>query len=271
MAKYRMARLGVLDAPWQHDEIEGVEYIPPVPPLENGLWLKEEVLFRLIQKEQARDRKCMVFVTQIHRRDPTVRWKALMEKYGIRAAIMQQEITERISFIRGALEDGADVIITSAPLVKEGIDLPMIHTLIWWGVEFNMYTLPQANRRIYRLNQERDCEIYYLGWNGTIQAQKFDYAARKLKGQQILQGDEINGLAALRAEADFLTMLSDAVTDERRFLESDLSLDSLPPLMRGGYHVPAEPVDVWTGAWVPAVIITRKGGNQFSLFSDGLV
>jgi hypothetical protein len=57
----------------------------------------------------------------------------------MRGAVMRASEKQRVQFIRCALGQGADVVFTSAQLVKEGIDLLELPTLVWYAAEYNIY------------------------------------------------------------------------------------------------------------------------------------
>ncbi len=152
-----------------------------------------------------------------------------------------------LSFARGAarrraLRNGADVVFTSAQLVKEGIDLLELPTVVWYSGEYNIYLVQQANRRSWRIGQTEPVHVYYLAYDRTPQAWAMHRIAKKLAAAQTLQGDVRQGLAALLGEEDFVSQLQEATISVEHF-ESDLSLDDLPPLVP--FEVAAVPqVDV---------------------------
>jgi hypothetical protein len=230
LAEWNWARYGVLDRPREPEEIAGVQYVPPCD--DGSPFPKEEALIRLVLKEKGEGRKCLVYLQQMIRRDPSPKLVELMERYGIRAAVMRPNVEERVEWIRKRIAEGADVILTSAALVSEGVDIVECPTIIWAGHEWNMYCMPQASRRSYRLNQTLPVRVYYLAYNRTAQATAMARIAMKLKAQQSLQGDVANGLAVLKAEQQFHDMLTSAVSDKEHH-ESDISLDSLPSLPSG--------------------------------------
>ena len=227
LSQWMWARYGILDRPDVAEEIDGITYTPPEDCSEP--FMKEEALLRLIHRERSRGRKCLCYVQQMNRRDPTPRLLKLMEKHGLKGAVMRATVTKRIDYIKSELKAGADVIFTSAKLVSEGIDIVECPTIIWYGHEFSVYIMPQANRRSYRLNQTKAVEIYYLAYNDTEQAEAMIYIARKLKAAQAIQGDVANGLAALKGDDDFIDELNSLISEQQHY-ESDIDINDLPEL-----------------------------------------
>jgi hypothetical protein len=129
LAQWSWANLGAWDVASVGDAIDGHTLSPIACP--GDMWLKEEALLRLVAQEKQAGRKVLCFVGQINRRDPTGRLCGLLERYGMHGAVMRADEKHRVEFIRRALGRGADVVFTSAQLVKEGIDLLELPTLVW--------------------------------------------------------------------------------------------------------------------------------------------
>jgi hypothetical protein len=251
MAQWIWANLGAWDVASVGDEVDG-HSLPPVA-CPGDMWLKEEALLRLIAREKRAGRKVLCFVGQINRRDPTGRLCGLLERYGMRGVVMRASEKQRVEFIRRALAGGADcgsipdealrstatggahragvdVVFTSAQLVKEGIDLLDLPTLVWYAAEYNIYLVQQANRRSWRIGQTEPVHVYYLAYDRTPQAYAMHRIAKKLAAAQTLQGDVRQGLAALLGEEDFVSRLQDATIHTEHY-QSELALDDLPPLV----------------------------------------
>jgi hypothetical protein len=150
------------------DEVDGHSLLPIACP--GDMWIKEEALLRLLAREKRAGRKVLCFVGQINRRDPTGRLCELLERYGMRGAVMRADEKQRVQFIRRALQGGADVVFTSAPLVMVGIDLLETPTLVWFTAEYNIYVVQQANHRSLRIGQTEDVHVYYLAYDRTPHA-----------------------------------------------------------------------------------------------------
>jgi hypothetical protein len=266
LAQFTWAKQGVWDIASVGDTIEHYPLKPITPPTA-GMWSKEEALLRLIAQNKRSGRPVLCYVAQINRRDPTPRLCWLLEQYGMKGAVMRADVTKRLQFIRGALRDGADVIFTSAPLVKEGIDILECPTIAWYGTEYDTYLIPQANARPRRIGQTRDVHVYYLAYNETPQAEAMHHVARKLGAAQTLQGDIRSGLAELLGEPDFVSRLQAATVATEHF-ESSLTLDDLPPLTVFAPMArlePPRPVRTQT-AHIVAIEIDPRIYQQLSLF-----
>lgn len=231
ISQYAQARIGITNVLHLPDTAAEVPWEPLILKSDRVL-KKEEALIRLLLGQKARGRTTICYVGQIHRRDPTGRLIRLLKLYGLKGVVMKSTQSNRVAWLWTAVKNGADVVFCSPGLVATGLDLVMFCTVVWWNPDYNMYTMSQANRRIWRLQQERDCEVYYLAYNGLPEAQAFHWISRKMQAQQATRGDIRSGLARLMGEDTFITQLQDAVVDEIVMLDSDLMLDSLPAMVK---------------------------------------
>lgn len=232
MGEYRQARIGVMNRPLDVDRIADGEVIYHPPDLPDSyIFQKEEALLRLVQDAKLRGRKVLCFVGQIERRDPTTRLLGLLKRFGMRGVVMRANVKKRVRFLERAVTQGADVVFCSPGLVSVGLDLDMFATAIWYSPDYNVYKMPQANRRLYRLSQELDVEVYYLAYDRFHPAAAFAYIAEKVAAQQALRGDIRSGLARILGKATFVTRLQDATVGDLEVLDSDMNLDDLPELV----------------------------------------
>jgi hypothetical protein len=234
MAQYRQARLGVTNRPFGPDaigvdtSIEPVIYQPPKYPKDH-LFQKEEALARLCWQEKQAGRRILCFVGQIHRRDPTPRLIEQLRKFGVSGVKLDSTIKKRVPWLARAAKE-YDIVFCSPEIVSVGVDLHMFHTAVWYSPHYNMYLVPQANRRLYRLQQDQNVHVYYLAYNKLPEAPAFAYVAEKMAAQQALRGDIRAGLARLLGEETFVQKLQDAVVGDIPHLDSDLTIDDLPAL-----------------------------------------
>ena len=244
------ARSGLLDAPRTPEtfldvlveteeeyqkwlETEGShrhDYLPPLYP-PDYLFNKEKALVRLVAREKKRRRPCLIYCNQMGKRDPSPRLVEALGRYGMKAKVMRASVKKRVEFVRNAVAEGYDAVITNHALVKVGVDIVETPTVIWYSVLRNVNSLDinQANERPHRIHQTEPVEVYYLAYNSTIQAQAAQYVAIKLGVMQKFQGDVRAGLSVLEGEADIIDDVH-GETANKNVLESDVNLDDLPGL-----------------------------------------
>jgi hypothetical protein len=176
IAQWNQARIGMPNIPTQPDVVAGEQW-EGIGTNDGDLFPKEEALLRLILQDKEQDRRTLVFVPQIVRRDPTGRLLRLMKQYNLTGRVMYQKVKNRMEFLARAAEQ-VDAAFCSPELVSEGVDLHMYSTIVFYGPNFNAITVAQACRRIYRLMQTKACKIIFLGYNAMPETEALDWIAR---------------------------------------------------------------------------------------------
>lgn len=151
---------------------------------------KEQRMIDLILENKAEGRKVMVFMVYTDKRDCAARAHDVFTKAGIRSKILYSNVTakKREQWIKDNTAD-ADVIICNPELVKEGLDLYDFPTLISAQPICNLYTNRQAMARSWRLGQEKDVRVYYIGYRSTIQERLMALIASKLDSALLAEGN----------------------------------------------------------------------------------
>ncbi len=86
---------------------------------------KEGELVELCRPEKAQGRKVLVYSTYTGKRDATRRLKRVLEKEGLKVAVLLSRVdtSRREDWIADQVEKGTDVLITNPELIKTGLDL----------------------------------------------------------------------------------------------------------------------------------------------------
>lgn len=119
---------------------------------------------------------------------------------GIKANILTDSITpaKRIDWFKKQKDNGVRVVIVNPKLIETGLDLLDFTTIVFYQLNSNFFTMRQASRRSYRLNQKNNVSLYYLYYKGTVQENIISVMAERLKAVKILEGDfEDEGLEAM--------------------------------------------------------------------------
>lgn len=164
----------------------------PIHPLPKDLRALE-----IVKAELAEGRQCLIYMSQVHRRDARYRVKALFEDSGIRVNILDSSVPadKRESWLRD--NTNFDVLITNGKLVETGLDLMFAKTIIQYGTEYSINTLRQSIRRSWRLGQCHPIKVIFLAYKGTMQEIALDLIARKMHAAELIDGDESGGLSSL--------------------------------------------------------------------------
>ena len=102
------------------------------------------------------------------------------------------------------------MLITNPRCVETGLDLNAFTTLIFYSMGYNLFTLRQAARRSWRINQTAPrVEVYMLYYVDTMQAKAMKLMASKLAVAGIIEGNlSEEGLAAMSDVKDLTSQMA---------------------------------------------------------------
>ena len=166
---------------------------------------KELELLEICKAEKMRGRRTLVYTTYTGTRDTAARLKNFLEKEGFKVAVLRAsvEAVKREDWLFDQVDRGVDIIITNPELVKTGLDMLEFPTIVFMQSGYNVYTLQQAARRSWRIGQEDDVDVYFLGYEGSAQMQCLELMAKKIAVSQSTSGDmPDSGLDILNQSGD---------------------------------------------------------------------
>lgn len=180
--------------------------LPPVTPAAavdpDKSWFPKEVWLRqFCMAEKRQGRKTLVFFRQTDTRDIQPHVKAALEDAGLRVKILPKtiEADKREAWIRKHVDD-IDVLITHPKKVETGLDLVEFQNAVFYEIEYSLYTLQQAMRRIWRLGQTQPVKIIYLVYRHCFESAAFALMKEKMKAASLLYGDD--AASAMEDETD---------------------------------------------------------------------
>ncbi len=166
---------------------------------------KELELLKICKAEKMRGRRVLVYTTYTGTRDTAARLKNFLEKEGFKVAVLRAsvEAVKREDWLFDQVDRGVDIIITNPELVKTGLDMLEFPTIVFMQSGYNVYTLQQASRRSWRIGQQNDVDVYFLGYEGSAQMQCLELMAKKIAVSQSTSGDmPDSGLDVLNQSGD---------------------------------------------------------------------
>ena len=178
---------------------------------------KEQALIDLCIRKKEAGEKVLVYYHFVNRTKLSKRLKDLLTNNGITVAVMDTGISseDREAWIAKKVEDGVDVVICNPKLVATGLNLLDFTTIVFYEIDYNLYTFRQASRRSWRLNQENDIEVYLLYYRETVQEACISLMAEKLKAAMAIEGKfSEEGMAAMANNNDILTQIASSVTND---------------------------------------------------------
>ncbi len=217
LSSYLQCALGWPDCPDKEEVYENEHDSVSIGPLPSpkGGWAKDKALVELVRHEQLRGRRVLVYFSQVRKRDPMPRVAKLLETFGYRVAILRQSVApaKREGWLRKAVRDGCDVLFCNPNLVSTGLDLVDFPTIVYYGIEYSLYTLRQSSRRSWRLGQEKPVRVIFLHYTESMQEQALALIAAKLRAASLIDGEIAEGLAAMNATEDFTAQLMRSVME----------------------------------------------------------
>jgi hypothetical protein len=101
-----------------------------------------------------------------------------------------------------------DVLIANPRLVATGLDLVNFASVVFAEVEYSLYVLWQALRRVWRLGQTKPVKAVFAVYRSTMEAQALALIGRKMRATQLLYGDNVGGAIVPVEDGDFITELA---------------------------------------------------------------
>ena len=201
------------------DEVDGEDgkLVRKVPLMElpainpNGhKWLpKENWLADFCKLEKQQGRKVLIYVRQTGTRDIQDRVQMPLQANGLRVSILggnvdprkrEEWIAKRVNTI--------DALICNPRLVETGLDLVQFSTVVFFEIEYSLYTLWQSVRRVWRLGQTQPVKAIFSVYSTAMEATALALMGKKMKAAQLVYGDEVGGAIVPEEEGDFLTQLA---------------------------------------------------------------
>jgi len=229
----------------------------------NGRLPKEEWLVDFCLGERSQNRKVLVYVRQTGTRDIQDHIQETLKKAGLRVTILHGNVDprKREEWI-AKRTPGTDVLVCNPKLVETGLDLIDYSTVVFLEIEYSLYTLWQAVRRVWRLGQTQPVKAVFCVYEGTMEKKALQLMGRKMKSAQLLYGDEVGGAIVPEDSEDLLTELARNVLSGKNL--SDLQTlfaeeVKISHNAMGSMTIPSEVMTVPLATWDDW--ITRHGGH----------
>ena len=204
------------DQPYDQPEvIHPITGMPIVTPKSCGdfsrLFPKEEKVLELVRQKTANGERVLIY-TSWTRTDSQEKLRKLLRENGYRTEILTPQVAteKREEWVDKRVKNGLQVLITNPRCVETGLDLNAFTTIIFYSMGYNLFTLRQASRRSWRINQtEPKVEVYMLYYADTLQAKAMKLMASKLAVAGIIEGTfSEEGLAAMSDVKDLTSQMA---------------------------------------------------------------
>ena len=110
---------------------------------------------------------------------------------------------KRENWVADQVDRGIDVMVCNPDLVKTGLDLLEVPTIVFIQSGYNVYTVMQAARRSWRIGQLLAVKVIFLGYAESAQSRCLQLMSEKIAVSQSTSGDiSESGLDALNQKGD---------------------------------------------------------------------
>jgi hypothetical protein len=217
---------------WQAGDGEnGVRWVAERPPrvesgaAPSGPRAQESMLPRYLPKERwladfchsevAAGRRVLVYVRLTGERDIQGRILLVLEKSGLRAEVLRSSVNprRRMNWLR---RNKPDILITNPRLVETGLNLVDYSTVVFYQIDYSLYTTWQACRRVWRLGQTMPVKVVYVAYANSMEERAVGLVGEKIAALQLLFGDEVAGAIVPESQGDLRDQLAKAALEERK-------------------------------------------------------
>ena len=224
-AKILSASLNLLtvfpDQPYGHEPVKcplyGYNLVKPrdISSIEE-MHEKDIQALDLVRRKTAEGGRVLIYTSWTRIDTQTKLTKRLAEE-GYRAAVLTTAVSpdKREEWVEKQVQNGVQVLITNPSLVETGLDLNDFTTILFYNISYKLFTLRQASRRSWRINQRAPrIEVYFFYYEDTIQHRAIRLMASKLAVAGVIEGNLTDeGLAAMSDCQDMTTALARELTN----------------------------------------------------------
>jgi hypothetical protein len=206
---------------------------------------KESWLVDFCRAERQQGRKVLIYLRQTGTRDIQDRILKVLRDGGVRAEVLTSGVNprKREEWIAKRVV-GLDALVVNPRLVETGLDLVAFSSVVFAEIEYSLYTLWQAVRRVWRLGQTKPVKAIFSVYSEAMEARALALMGQKMKAAQLLYGDEVGGAIVPEEDGDILMKLA------REALES-ADLPDLQSLFADEVVVSNSPMGCPTAPSVP--------------------
>jgi SNF2 family DNA or RNA helicase len=170
---------------------------------------KEQWLVDFCRSERQQGRKVLIYVRQTGTRDIQERILGILRQGGVRAEVLTSSVNPRKREVWIANRVfGLDALVVNPRLVETGLDLVAFSSVVFQEIEYSLYTLWQAVRRVWRLGQTKPVKAIFSVYSEAMEARALALMGRKMKAAQLLYGEEVGGAIVPEEDGDLLMKLA---------------------------------------------------------------
>jgi SNF2 family DNA or RNA helicase len=170
---------------------------------------KESWLVDFCRAEKQQGRKVLIYLRQTGTRDIQDRILKILRDGGVQAEVLTSGVNprKREEWIAKRVFS-LDALVVNPRLVETGLDLVAFSSVVFAEIEYSLYTLWQAVRRVWRLGQTKPVKAIFSVYSQAMEARALALMGQKMKAAQLLYGDEVGGAIVSEDDTDVLMRLA---------------------------------------------------------------
>lgn len=175
---------------------------------------KDLKTLEIVQEKIAKGENVLIYVNYVNKTDVTKRLTEIFDNAKIKSCVLDIKVkaAEREKWIDKKIKEGCRVMICNPSLVETGLDLLAFTNIIFYQTGYNLFTMRQAARRSYRLNQPNPVNVYFLYYENTTQETVISLMANKLRAAMAIEGKFTEeGLNSMSNNDSILTQIADSL------------------------------------------------------------
>jgi hypothetical protein len=163
---------------------------PKFIDLKDKLLPKEQRLIDTIKRELSEDRKVLVYSIYSGEKGVSDRLMKVLHLHGIKAIELKSSVPveKREDWIEEKHQEGYEVIVTNPTCVQTGLNIIQFPSIYFYECGYDVKILRQAERRAWRVNQPKECRIYYSYYKESLQEDAIKLVGGKKKASLALEG-----------------------------------------------------------------------------------
>jgi clan AA aspartic protease (TIGR02281 family) len=216
--------VGYWDKPDSKDPKNWMGVVTPKPTGADTVYPKEQRLIDTCKLHKAAGHQVWVYCQMTGKRNVMPRLKEILGREGLKVGIMRSDDVEPKEREAWIAKHGRefDVMICFPKLVSTGLDLfskvqggHNYNCIIFYETGYSLNDMRQAARRAWRIGQPRDCYIYYMYYQGTMQHRAMSLMSKKMAAALALEGEfSEDGLAAMAGDGDEQMALAKSMSEK---------------------------------------------------------
>jgi clan AA aspartic protease (TIGR02281 family) len=185
---------------------------------------KEQRLLDICLLHKKAGNQVWVYCQMTGKRNVMPRLKSILEKNGLRVGILKSGDVDPKEREEWIAKNGRqyDVMICFPQLVSTGLDLfskvqggHNYNCIVFYETGYKLNDMRQAARRSWRIGQPKDCYLYYLYYETSMQHRAMSLMSKKMAAALALEGEfSEEGLAAMAGDDNLQMALAKSMSEK---------------------------------------------------------